>query len=210
MREPSAFINLSGGVDSTYYLWRWLRENPDELILVHHCLFLMRRLKEEKEACDNILNYLVKENLSNFLYVETGMQKGNLNKRTLDIEMLCGMASIIVKSYPEIKTMLLPYSREETSALNAHYESGNDIRTYDNTHRYWKVNKVLEVITGRDFDYLMYREGAGIISKQRMIQDMPDELFRLTWYCRRPQNGLPCGKCHTCRKVFRAKQNLGK
>ena len=210
MRPLSTFINLSGGVDSTYYLWRWLRENPNESILVHHCLFLQKRLKEEKNACDSILAYLRKEGLTNFEYVETGMQKGTFQKRTLDIEMLSGMASVIVKAYPEINTILLPYSKEETADLDNHYKSGEDINTFNPTHRYRKVNQVMELWTERKFDYLFYREDGGIISKQKMMEEMPEELFDMTWYCRRPKNGQVCGRCHTCKKVRRAKENLEK
>lgn len=207
-KNVTAFINLSGGVDSTYYLWRWLNENRGNgnKILVHHCLFLKKRVKEEKQACDKILNFLNSKNLINFIPIETEMKKGTLRGRTLDIEMLCGMASIVVKLYPNIKDVLLPYSQEETSSLHGHLKSGGTINTYDPNHRYYFVNKVMELITGRQFNYIFYPDGeeGGLISKREMIQEMPQELFEMTWYCRRPVNGEVCGKCHTCRKVQRA------
>ncbi len=192
-------------MDSTYYLWKWLQENPKDKILVHHCLFLKRRLKEEKEATDNILAYLRSQKLTNFKYVETGMQKGNLGGRTLDVEMLSGMAAIVVKCHPSVKTVLLPYCREECSALHGHVLKAGGFEGFDDGHRYSVVNRVMETLTKRSFDYVIYKgSDGGLLSKKEMIHTMPKELFGMTWYCRRPRKGRPCSNCHTCRKVARA------
>jgi len=203
--KVTTFINLSGGVDSTYYLWRWLNENKnnDEMILVHHCLFLTRRKKEEKTACEKILKYLKNQGLVNFMYVETGLQKGNLKATTLDIELLSGLSNVIVKSYPSIKNILWSYCKEETSDLDNHYISGGNLENYKNSHRYWKVVKTMEIMTGRVFSNIIYpdKKTKGIFSKKQMIEEMPKELFEMTWYCRTPINGKVCGECHTCKKV---------
>jgi len=208
----TTFVNLSGGVDSTYYLWRWLRENPDEEILVHHCLFLQRRLSQEKQACENILSYLKEEGLTNFQFVQTGVQRGTLQGRILDIELLSGIAAVVVKNSPTIQNILLPYSKEETKELNRHYIEHGTIAGYNPTHRYTTVNIVMEALNQKKFNYIMYTdETKGIISKQQMMAEMPRELFDLTWYCRRPvgEDGK-CGRCHTCRKVNKAKAELNK
>jgi 7-cyano-7-deazaguanine synthase in queuosine biosynthesis len=199
----TAFINLSGGVDSTYYLWRWLREHPNEMIQVHHCMFLKRRLTQEKNACTNILNYFRSVGLKNFRYVETGIQRGTLQGKILDIELLSGNTGVALKLVPSINTVLLPYCKEETSALDNHLKAGGTIETYDHSHRYWKVNQIYELLAGKKFQYHFYRslEDGGLLSKR----EMPKELFENTWYCRRPKEGdKVCGKCHTCRKVTRA------
>ena len=198
-----AFINLSGGVDSTYYLWRWLRENPEQRILVHHCLFLKKRLEKEKNACDNVLTYLNSVGLKNFKYVETGIQRGTVQGKILDIELLSANTAIALKSCKTIRQVLLPYCQEETAALDSHIKSGGTIQTFDHTHRYWKVNQVYELLSGKRYDYLFYKgDEGGLMSKRQMIQEMPQELFEKTWYCRRPTTeGQVCGKCHTCRKV---------
>lgn len=203
--KPTTFINLSGGVDSTYYLWKWLRENPDEQILVHHCLYFQKRLKEEKEAVDKILKYLKKNGLTNFKYVETGIQRGTLRGRVLDIEVLSGISAIVVKCDPTVKNVLLSYCSEECKALWEHLKYGGEVDTFDENHRYSRINKVLEVLTQREFSYICYRgKDGGLLSKKEMIHTMPKELFELTWFCRRPSNGRPCGVCHTCKKVKKA------
>ncbi len=201
----TTFLNLSGGVDSTYYLWRWLLDNPEEKILVHHCLFFQRRVKEEKEACDKIIKYLRDHGLENFKYVETGMQKGTLRGKVLDIEVLSGISSIVVKNHPSVKNVLLSYCREETSPLHNHLLNGGKVDDFDPKHRYAKINKVLEILTDRKFNYICYRDkGGGLLSKKEMIHTMPQQLFEMTWYCRRPVNGKVCNNCHTCNKVKRA------
>lgn len=199
--KPTTFLNLSGGVDSTYYLWRWLQENPKETILIHHCLYFQKRLKEEKEACYNVISYLKERGYTNFKYIETGMQKGTLRGRVLDIEVLCGISSIVVKNHPSVKNVLLSYCREECPPLYKHLLSG-DIRSFDPSHRYAKINKVMDILTDKQLNYQYYEgKDGGLISKKEMIQTMPQKLFKLTWYCRRPVSGKPCQNCHTCKKV---------
>ncbi len=200
----TTFINLSGGIDSTYYLWRWLQDNPDEVIVVHHCLYLQKRLKEEKAAVTKILAYLKRQGLTNFIYVETGMQRGTLKGRVLDIEMLSGISSIVVKNHPTVKNILLSYCAEECKELWGHMMD-EEIDTFDPSHRYSRINRVLEILTQRNFSYICYRgSDGGLLSKKEMISLMPDELFGMTWFCRRPAAGKPCGKCHTCKKVRKA------
>ena len=39
-------------------------------------------------------------------------------------------------------------------------------------------------------------------SKQTIIRELPNDLFKLTWYCRKPTpDGKTCGNCHTCKAV---------
>ncbi len=202
----TTFINLSGGVDSTYYLWRWLSEHPNEKILVHHCLYLKNRLKEEKKACDDIIKYLTDHGLDNFKYVETGIQKGTLRGRILDIELLAGQTAIVVKMHPSVKDILLSYCAEESPPLHKHLKT-HEVDTFDPSHRYTRINRVMEILTERNFNYICYRgKDGGLMSKKEMIHSMPKKLFELTWYCRRPIKGNPCKMCHTCRKVKRAFQ----
>ena len=201
----TTFLNLSGGVDSTYYLWKWLTDNPDEKILVHHCLYFERRVRHEKDACERILEYLTDHGLTNFKYVETAMQKGTLKGKVLDIEAMCGISSIVVKNHPSVHNVLLSYCAEESPPLNMHIKGGGTMDNFNTTHRYFRINKVMELITERNFNYICYRgSDGGLLSKKEMIHTMPRKLFDLTWYCRRPNGDKPCGSCHTCKKVRKA------
>lgn len=39
------------------------------------------------------------------------------------------------------------------------------------------------------------------MTKADLIERLPPELMRLTWWCRKPRAGKPCGRCITCVKV---------
>lgn len=127
-----------------------------------------------------------------------------------DIELLSSLSAVVIKTNPEIDTVLLPYSKEETASLNSHVIEHGGIEGYDPTHRYTKFNQVVEIINGKKFNYHMYKdETGGIISKYQMMKEMPEELFGMTWYCRTPiGEHIPCRICHACRKVKRAKNRL--
>ena len=206
MQEISTFINFSGGVDSTYILWRWLLEHPKEIVVVHHCLYFKRRLEEEKKACHAILDFFNRQGLTNYLYVETGMQKGTMEGRVMDIEVLCGLSAIVAKLHPTIKNVLLTYCKEETSKLNNHILGGGTIYNFDSSHRYFKVNQVFDILGGKKYKYILPMEEGGLLSKRYMIRNMPKELFDLTWFCRNPIEGVRCHTCHTCKKVNRILQ----
>lgn len=199
-----AYLNLSGGVDSVYYAWRWLKENPTKKILLHHCLYMTARLKEEKVACDKVIEYFKKQGYHNFKYVETFFQKGTVTGIVYDVEALSGITGIILKLYPRITDVLLSYSKEETAELDTYIKNHGKIDGFNPKHRYSIANQVVETLTKRKFNYVFYKEDKGIISKKKMIEEMPQELFEMTWYCRSPVKGKPCGSCHTCRKVKKA------
>ena len=202
-----AYLNLSGGVDSTYYAWRWLKENPKNRILLHHCLYMKARLKEEGEACKRIIEYFRTHGLGNYKYVTTTLDKGTLSGIVYDVEVLSGLTGIILKLYPKITNVLLSYSREETSDLNLHIKMGRPMSEFNPKHRYSIANKVVEVLSKRQFNYVFYKDkDGGLISKAQMMAEMPQELFEMTWYCRSPRQGKPCGSCHTCKKVAAGKK----
>ena len=202
-----AFLNLSGGVDSTYYAWRWLRENPKDKILLHHCLYIDARLSEEKAACDRITKYFKDSGLHNFKYEETVFNKGTLRGIVYDVEALSGITGLILKMHPKIKNVLLSYCREETSELDLYVAKNGSITGFNPKHRYSVANHIAETLARRSFNYILYREGRGIMSKEQMIKEMPKELFEMTWYCRKPVNGETCGSCHTCRKIKKIMRN---
>ena len=166
------------------------------------------RLKEEEKACTEITGYFKRKGLGNFKYVTTRIDKGTLSGIVYDVEVLSGMTGVILKLYPKITDVLLSYSKEETADLDRYIKEKGTIEGFNPKHRYSKANSVAEIIAGRKYNYVLYREDKGIISKTQMIREMPEELFNMTWYCRKPRNGMPCGSCHTCKKVAKSKKQL--
>jgi len=196
------YINLSGGIDSTFYLWRWLLDNPDKRILVHHCLYNESRKIVEKQATDHILDYFKSNGLNNFSYVESTFTRKGIAGNFNDIVQIGFMSGLILSNkgkYPYIKNILLPYCFEETPIIRSLFAKGCNIKNLDKKHRTAKFIHLLEFTSSRSFVYEIPHINK---RKQEMIAVMPEELYKLTWFCRSPRNGAPCKSCFNCRRVL--------
>ena len=58
--------------------------------------------------------------------------------------------------------------------------------------------QIAGLVAGRDIGWLW---PLAEITKPQIIAALPDELLALTWSCRRPRRGRPCGRCLTCRRL---------
>jgi 7-cyano-7-deazaguanine synthase in queuosine biosynthesis len=197
------YINFSGGVDSTYYLWKWLQNNPNEGIMIHHCLYedgLKKRANAEKKAVDNIMNYLKSENLlKEYHYVETEWLKfKNATIKIFDVEIMGMISGVIIKNYPNIEKVLFSYCFEETSKLRKYMEEnpGKHLRYMGESFRTCCCVKFIELMSNRKLNFEITH---AYVSKQQMIDEMPVDLLKLVWFCRKPTNGEPCKECHACR-----------
>lgn len=209
------FINFSGGVDSTYYLWRWLKENPNKKIFVHHCLLFKNRREVEKIATDNILRYFRDNGLPNFEYTETEFSKKGIKATLYDIEPIYFLAGLILKSksYNSIQHILFPVCFEEVHGTRlAHLRSGRPWSQFkDKNTRTYKIMLYCNTVAGRTFEYHSpyYNK-----TKKQMIQEMPRELFEMTWYCRakktKPVDNKPCNNCFNCNRVQGALKEIDK
>jgi 7-cyano-7-deazaguanine synthase in queuosine biosynthesis len=197
----NVYINLSGGVDSTYYLWRFLRENPDSKVLVHHCLLNEARKEVEKTATDKIINYLRTQGIENFTYTESRFTRKGIHGNLMDIDIIGFMSSLVLKNkikYPDIKTIILPYCYEETPIIRKHFADNISLKNMDTKNRTKRFIDVIELMSRRKYNFIIpYIKK----TKQEMIAEMPKELFELTWYCRAPKEGKPCMKCFNCKRV---------
>lgn len=197
------FINFSGGFDSTYYLWRFLKENPKERILVHHCLLFEARRAVEKSAVDNILRYFRTHGMNNFEYVETQFSRMGIKGTIYDIEPLYFLAGLLIRTRNSIKTVFIPICREELDGtFKIHLLSGKPWGEYkDARGRFYKSMLYCKTAAERELEFKTpYYE----LTKRQMIKEMPPELVRMVWYCRRPRNGKPCRVCFNCRRVQKA------
>lgn len=204
---PSTLINLSGGIDSTYLLWKYLTNK--EHVLVHHCNMINHegRSAPEKIAVDKIISWFLENGLDTFKYIETTFDYGDLEFIVKDIEVVGFMSAVILRS-PEYRNM-----RHIAVSANAHDESNNPedlsvIRREGLIKLIGPKPLVSEII----FPMLH-------LTKKEIIDEMPRELLEMTWFCRRPitfdssgneiiRNSKdaarwePCKQCHTCKHVF--------
>ena len=202
-------LNFSGGIDSTYLLWKLLSENKK--ILVHHCEIYNHenRTIPESIAVKNILNWLIDNNLKNFKYVQTGFNYGNSFYIVKDVEVISFMSSVLLRN-PKLKKIkeiaVSANSEDETS-------SPNDISSI-------RRLKILDAILPKNSDVKLTYPIINM-SKKNIISSMPKELFKMTWFCRTPNyfdkdnNQINshfdyekinsweiCKKCKTCKQVL--------
>lgn len=190
MNQIETFIAFSGGIDSTYNLWRWLKDNPDDIILVHHVTYYNQegRAEYEKKAVDQVLDWLRKNGLTNFHYVESILDLRQFRRIGLDTITLASLHGTLLKGYWEVKYWVTNTPKNEYSRL------GDGVMA-----RREKAKEIIKVITGKRYQSVY---GLDKMTKREIINSMPKELFELTWWCRRPkEDGTVCGKCHTCKQV---------
>jgi len=188
--KASTLIQLSGGIDSTYVLWKWLKENPNEYCVVHHINIINyeKRNQKELEAVDKILKWLDSQGLKNYFYLENTFDYGNFTSVVFDVEV-CGFnAGIILRAnrWNSIKNVILPvYSAE-----------------VDREHR---RREVMSIMALRDLDVFY---PICNMEKWQLIDEIPKELLELTWWCRVPYNDKPCKRCFTCEEVKKSLEKI--
>jgi 7-cyano-7-deazaguanine synthase in queuosine biosynthesis len=183
----STILQLSGGIDSAYVLWDWLKSNPDKYCLVHHIVLINRENRHEKEieAVDKILRWLDSIGLNNYFFIQNTFDYGNMTELIYDVEVCGFLAGVLLRAnrWNNIDNILLTqYDR--------------------NTPREMSRRQILRSTVGRDINFV-YKLTS--MTKQQVIEAMPEELFELCWYCRTPHNNRKCGNCMTCRAVERAR-----
>jgi hypothetical protein len=188
-------LAFSGGIDSTYCLWKYLKENPDKTLLVHHVKMknYEGRMMHEYAAVRNILNWLLKNNMSNFEYVESGFDYGGIDYLHNDIVATACFTGVILNdpAYKSVKYVIGTANKNEAWSKSLEEVKKEKRRTL-------RENLVRLIAQRNDIEYVypIYDKW-----KSKLIKEMPKELFDLSWYCRTPKNGKPCQECFTCKLV---------
>ncbi|SMO41472.1 hypothetical protein [Fodinibius sediminis] len=147
-----------------------------------------------------------------------------------EIDTMHNIRRKILRQHPEMKNLFLPISYigigeiKKNKAITAEYrqiaKSKKINLQYEILARYCDQIGVfpmeLSVISSETFDYfksnspifkyfefpvlgLTKKEMANIAEKNGWM-----EVMKITWFCRRPQNGRPCGFCGPCTDVAMA------
>ena len=195
MKPMDTLHNLSGGLDSVYCMWKYLKENPNKTLLVHHCNLInnQNRYELESEATKKVIEWFKANGLSNFEYLETTIDIRQLGTRPLDYQVIAFMNGILFinKKYQRIKYRLICTPKDEYDRL------GNPFLIEQLT----KFNNILKQpsITAKPHNVqpkliIMLKDRY----KLEYINEMPKELVKLSWSCRIPNGNQYCGRCHTC------------
>lgn len=207
-------VNLSGGVDSTYLAWQYLLQNKN--IVIHHCNMINKegRYLVEKAATKNILKWFDNNNLSSYIYYETGFNYGDLYILK-DIEVLAVFTGIILRdpSWQLIEEIAVSANSEDES------NNPNDPSVIN---RREIINILKPPFSKAELSFPIIH-----ISKEKMVMDLPESLMKLTWFCRRPfyynsedikisyldQNeasyAVTCKVCVPCKKILPVLADLG-
>lgn len=206
MGSLTTYIAYSGGFDSTYYLWKWLKENPPskgQSILVHHVYLHNARKKVEGAACDTILALLKKQGMSNFHYIKTVFSRGNIRGRIFDLDAIGIMSGFVLTNHGRnVNTVLGCYCAEESTNIISMLNSGMTMRKIADTSSFRSSIFIrhIEYITQKRYDYVSPYIRT---KKADMIKELPMDIRNAVWYCRTPtKQGMPCGTCFNCKRCF--------
>jgi hypothetical protein len=201
--QATTLIQLSGGIDSVYVLWKWLVDNPDEYCLVHHIKLIdfEQNYNFELEAVDKILRWLDNKGLKNYFYVQNTFDYGNFSSCIPDSE-ICGFHAGILLRLPRwysINKVLLPI-----------YNIRSDAEKLQKGGREYNRLELMKTISMRDDYESIYTFGIypDHMDKTDVIKAIPKELLNLCWYCRTPLNNKRCGICFTCESVDKSLEKV--
>lgn len=198
MASGPVLVNFSGGVDSVYAAYIALR-NGNRVVL-HHCVLKSKhsRHTQEKQAAKRCLDFFTRNRLGNFTYVESGFDYGTLGHMIYDVELIGFLTGTILRNpaHKNVERVIV--------SVNSEDPTGRDI----NTPRRVRANRIAEEVAGRKikWEYPFIH-----MTKRQVMEDMPPELLRSTWWCRRPQkNDMPCKKCASCKSTLPVVKSLTK
>lgn len=187
---------FSGGVDSTYCAWDYLRNNPDKTLLIYHIdqINWEGRAELEGKAVDKALEYFKANGLTNFEFHRSLFDYGTVKILAYDIILTAFFGGCLLRSkkYKDVKYIL------GTSPKHAFPNGQRDKSSVDRTNR---KEEILNFAAHREKNYYQWKYVIKDKTKQEMLNEMPKELVDNIWYCRRPVEGKPCGECITCLQV---------
>ena len=198
---------FSGGVDSTALLYRQLRDTSD-IIYVHHINFLNieDRAYCEKIACVSIVNYL-RENIRPFLYSESTFNWPGRDFIGWDIVTAMYIGALATRDVMIGDVKKKEY--DEYSYRVAIGDNADDFNSYQ-----WKTPVAQGIfalaslsVPWKNQVIPQIIQPIAHLKKKDLIDDMPRELFDLTWTCRHPvlsrqeKAFKECGTCISCKAL---------
>jgi 7-cyano-7-deazaguanine synthase in queuosine biosynthesis len=187
--RPTVLINYSGGIDSVYAAWRALKDG--ERPILHHCVLKNKTLRypHEKRAVSHTLHYFNKVGLKDYVYVESGFDYGSLGHLIFDVEIIGFLTGVVLRNakYRQVDRVIVSVNKDDPT--------GRDINNFRRVHANLYAESVIDKPI--KWEYPMIH-----MSKAEIMADMPRDLLKLCFWCRRPKsNGSYCGQCKSCREV---------
>lgn len=201
--KGTVLVMLSGGVDSVYLLYHYLK-NYDNYVHAHHISYrhpATTRGLQEDIACHNVINWLNK-NVRSVGYSQSRYECNYQIFMGWDSDLCLLEASRCAANIPgstELVTVDLGWCKEDMA--NPRNTERQDRGTNRNL---WSA--ICNSVGDRDSMSFkaalapeIRRELIKIgITKREMEETMPPELLAMCWSCRWPEGDKPCGKCNAC------------
>lgn len=195
-------INLSGGVDSTYYLWKLLQRKGVK-VLVHHCDLFKQRVEEERRAVDRVLSFFSPDR---YELRRTVFSRKGITGKLQDIEVVFFMAGLLAKdtdAFPNLHRVVMSRCKEELEQnrlLHSHVKSGRPLAEFKAPGN--RIATAVQTLLSVSRRPLRVESPYQTTPKATMIAELPLELVKAVWYCRKPSRpGVPCETCHACRRA---------
>lgn len=196
----NALLMWSGGIDSTYLLWRMMTEG--KRIRVHHVHLdsFQKRREAEAKAVDRMLGWFKANGLDNFEYTESHFGWGTLPYKVRDVHIWAFIVGCIAAREPNITTVLQPWRADERPI--------SEVRRGDPVMKLIRriYREIPYQVCGR---YIEQAEPCLDKTREDFMREMPRELLEMCWWCRTPKNGRPCHTCETCPTVDALIAKLG-
>ena len=193
-------IMFSGGIDSAYLIHLYIKK--EEPIHVHHIIFkseLEDRWKIELECSRKIVEYYKK--IRDFNYTESEWGLGNIERNKI---LLWDVDAINFISAQLVPSILSKKVRHVSGRIMEDDFSESSLKQTKFSQMIWEA-------ATEKYRYKAVREIHHPIRhlyKKDLVSDLEfdREVLNLTWSCRIPVDGKPCGVCKSCR-VFNAGLN---
>lgn len=179
---------LSGGVDSTWALYYYLK-TTNLPIYTHHIIIRGEnkyRYKLEIESTKNILNWCNKNYPGRIKVSSNSEFFIEFKYMGYDIDLVFFVGSVIATKLPGLTGIACGYNNGDLI---------NDINKDTKCTGY----DICRVYSKKFYNIFKDPLEPGIYkNKIDMINELPKDLFELTWSCRRPIVDKPCGICRSC------------
>jgi hypothetical protein len=192
MRQVTTLLHLSGGLDSVFVAWDWLRKHPTEILLLHHVKLWHRgepRQNAEQKAVEAILGQFQLMGLRNFQYHESTFSYGTLPRIAVkDIQIVSLFSGIILRTpkYESVKKLLLSWHLGEVNSTEI--------------DRGFRVKKMLAALDCPHVEFVFPIE---FHSRKMMVEELPKLILQHVSSCRKKDKYLkPCGRCKTCKEYI--------
>jgi hypothetical protein len=203
--KPGArlYLQMSGGLDSSYLAWRLLRDGYK--LLIWHCSFRthQERWPHEDAAYANVVAWLRRQRLTQFEELPSGLYSpgGAIIGWRLDYTFLWPEAGFHLRNKDHMGRRITKRQDVRHIVIPNHAES----RSVDGAPLKTATRQMCHN-AGRTITplYPMAR-----YSRPEYMADMPTDLIDLSWWCRKPNNGRPCRRCSTCQVVDPALRSIG-